>query len=82
MAEATFRVPTAFCEHCRASIEQAVANLAGVEHVAVDLAGQTVAVRFDAAQLDVETIRQRIEGAGFPVPELPTDRDPRPAPGS
>lgn len=67
MAEATFRVPTAFCAHCRASIEQAVANLAGVEHVSVDLAAHTVAVRFDPALLDAEAIRQRIEGAGFPV---------------
>lgn len=71
MAEATFPVPTAFCPHCRYTLEQAVGNLPGVARVAVDLARQTVTVEYDPAVLEGEAIRQRIEGAGFPVAEHP-----------
>jgi len=67
MAEATFRVPTAFCPHCQYTLEQAVGNLAGVKRVSVDLRQQTVTVEYDPGVLEREAIRQRIEGAGFPV---------------
>jgi len=69
MREATFHVPTAFCPHCQYTLEQAVGNLRGVARVAVDLVRQTVTVQYDPAALEGEAIRQRIEGAGFPVVE-------------
>lgn len=68
MADAIFHVPTAFCQHCQFTIEQAVGNLSGVASTAIDLPSQTVSVRYDEALLTAEAIRQRIEGAGFPVP--------------
>ncbi len=67
IAESTFGVPTAFCPHCRHSIERAVSNLTGVAEGSVDLQRQVVTVRYDPAALDEGAIRQRIEGAGFPV---------------
>jgi copper chaperone CopZ len=67
MKEHTFVTPTAFCPHCRFTIEQAVGNLPGVDSVVVDLSEHKVTVRYDDAQLEDVAIRQRIEGAGFPV---------------
>ena len=67
MTETTFRVPTAFCPHCQYTLEQAVGDLAGVKTVAVDLPQQTLTVAYDPTLLEREAIRQRIEGAGFPV---------------
>lgn len=67
MAEAVFHVPTAFCSHCKYTIEQAVGALASVTRVVVDLPNRAVAVTYDPAALELEAIRQRLEGAGFPA---------------
>ncbi len=67
MATVVCQTPTAFCEHCRHTIETAVANLVGVAQVTVDLPLHQVRVDSAGSALTVDAIRQRIEGAGFPV---------------
>ena len=62
-------VPAISCDHCKRAIEGAVAALAGVESVAVDIAGKRVSVSFDAAVTDQGAIVTAIEAAGYEVPQ-------------
>lgn len=61
----TLEVPGISCEHCKRAIEGAVAEVAGVERVAVDVAARTVDITGDA---DPAAVRAAIEGAGYEVP--------------
>ena len=68
MTARTISVPDISCDHCKASIEQAVGDLAGVEEVAVDISARTVAFNFDENAVDLDQIISAIEGAGYEVP--------------
>ena len=69
MIEISIFVPTVSCDHCKGAIEGAVAQLDGVGSVAVDVARQRVAVRFDSALVDRGAIIAAIVEAGYEVPE-------------
>ena len=60
---ATYSVPTIHCEHCAMSIREEVAEVAGVEHVEVDL--DTKVVTISGRQLDDASLRAAIEEAGY-----------------
>jgi len=59
-----YSVPAISCGHCQAAIEAAVATVAGVESVDVDIAARTVRVAGDAPDA---AIRSAIDDAGYDV---------------
>jgi copper chaperone len=67
MNEKTLSVPEIHCDHCKMSIEGAVAALPGVEHATVDVATASVSVAFDDPAT-IEDIVAAIESQGYDVP--------------
>ena len=63
MDEATYRVAGMSCEHCRESVAEELARVAGVEHVEVDLDMKLVRVRGTA--LDDAALVAAIDEAGY-----------------
>ena len=59
-------VPEVSCNHCKMAIEGAVAGLAGVDRVEVEVASKSVAV-YLAPDGDLEAVRAAIEDEGYPV---------------
>ena len=57
------------CASCVTKVEEAVAKLAGVRSVSVDLPSRTVAIEFTpiAGKLEVRSLRRAIEKAGYDV---------------
>lgn len=55
------------CEGCANAIKRSLGSLPGVLHVAVDVPAKNVTVEHDAAQLNENAIRARLEKAGYPV---------------
>jgi copper chaperone len=69
MTEKTINVPEIHCDHCKASLEGALGELAGVEKVEVDVPTARISVAYDApATLD--EIVAAIEGQGYEVPAV------------
>jgi len=67
MQSATINVTGMTCGGCVKSIENALNEQAGIQKVAANLDAGTVAVDFDANVIQVATIEQAIEKAGFDV---------------
>ncbi|MFT3852255.1 MAG: heavy-metal-associated domain-containing protein [Ilumatobacteraceae bacterium] len=63
----TFVVPGISCAHCEAAITSEVGNVAGVEHVAVDLDRKVVTV--SGTGIDRDPIVAAIDEAGYEVSE-------------
>jgi copper chaperone len=61
----TYNVPDVSCAHCKHSIESEVAQVQGVESVAVDLEAKTVTVVADP--LDEQAVVAAIDEAGYEV---------------
>ena len=59
----TYAVPAIHCAHCATSIREEVAEVEGVEDVAVDLATKIVTV--NGRGLDDAALRAAIEEAGY-----------------
>jgi copper chaperone CopZ len=57
------------CEHCREAVSKALADLAGLEEVKVDLAGGTASWRDadPARPVDPEKAREAVRRIGFPA---------------
>ncbi len=66
MTTVTLNVPDIHCGHCKSSIEDAVAELAGVERVEVTIDTRTVDVEHDDS-VDLTAIVGAIEGQGYEV---------------
>jgi copper chaperone CopZ len=62
MTEITYSVPDMSCAHCKHAVETAIAALAGVESVDVDLETKVVTVRGD--ELDDARLRAAVDEAG------------------
>jgi len=67
MSEVTLQAPEIHCDHCKMSIEGAVAALEGVESVDVGIADATVRVAYDDTRVDLGTIKEAIEEQGYAV---------------
>ncbi len=67
MTSTTFSVPDVSCGHCKASIEGAVAELAGVTRVEVNIEPKTVDVDFDEDTVPAQAIVDAIEEQGYTV---------------
>jgi copper chaperone len=68
MATETIAVPEIHCDHCKTSIEGALAAIGGVERASVDISARTVTVRYDEASVDRGALVEAIEEQGYEVP--------------
>ena len=68
MTTMTISVPGIHCDHCKHSIEGALAPLAGVRSAQVDLDARTVTVEVDEARVDRAQLLAAIEEQGYDVP--------------
>ena len=59
-------VPDVSCNHCKAAIEQAVAQVRGVQSVDVEVDTKSVNVRLDPSG-DLQAVRAAIEDEGYTV---------------
>lgn len=67
LEQASLKVGGMKCSSCSDRIAHAVMQLQGVRDVHVDLGRDLVSVRFDAARVRADQIREAITHAGFPV---------------
>ena len=67
MTTTTLSVPGIHCDHCKNSIEGALGGVAGVSSADVSVPERTVTVEFDDRAVDLDAIRDAIEGQGFDV---------------
>ena len=68
MVTETISVPEIHCDHCKTSIEGALASIGGVERATVDIPARTVTVRYDNASVHHGDLVQAIEQQGYEVP--------------
>jgi copper chaperone len=66
---ATISVPEIHCDHCKHSIEGALAPLEAVRRAEVDIDARTVTVDFDETDLARADLVRVIEDQGYAVPE-------------
>jgi heavy metal-associated domain protein len=52
------------CEHCKASVENAIKEIAGVETAEVDLANKTVKVSYDSNLVSPDKIKVAVDAIG------------------
>jgi len=64
------------CAECTLHVQRAIAGLPGVEAVSVFLASEKAVVQLDPARVDLFSIRQAVEGAGYSVPTPSADTSP------
>ena len=64
MENRLFTVNGMRCEHCKASVENAIKEIAGVETAEVDLANKTVKVSYDSNLLSPDKIKAAVDAIG------------------
>ncbi len=67
MTELTLSVPEIHCDHCKHSIEGAVAALDGVAAVEVAVEDRTVQLRYDPDAVAPDAVIEAIEEQGYEV---------------
>jgi copper ion binding protein len=65
--ETVLSVPEVSCEHCVTTINGALGQLSGVESVSTDIPSKTVHLRYDPAQVSMDTIEATLDEAGYTV---------------
>jgi copper chaperone len=68
MVTETISVPEIHCDHCKASIEGALASIGGVEGATVNIGARTVTVTYDDASVNHGDLVEAIEQQGYEVP--------------
>jgi copper chaperone len=68
MTTMTISVPEIHCDHCKHSIEGALAPLPGVTSARVDVSARTVTVEVDETVTAREQLVAAIEDQGYDVP--------------
>ena len=68
MTTMTISVPEIHCDHCKHSIEGALAPLPGVASAQVDISARTVTVEVDETLTDRGRLVAAIEDQGYDVP--------------
>ena len=68
MTTMTISVPEIHCDHCKHSIEGALASLPGVAWARVDIEARTVTVEVDETLTDRGRLVAAIEDQGYNVP--------------
>jgi copper chaperone len=64
----TISVPEIHCDHCKMSIEGALAPLDGVRDATVDIPARQVTVTYDEGATSRDALVQAIEDQGYEVP--------------
>jgi copper chaperone len=67
MTTTILHVPDISCEHCERTIKEALAPLAGVQRVAVDIPAKQVTVAYDATQVSVDRMKAILTEEDYPV---------------
>lgn len=67
MAEIVLNVPDISCAHCERTITNALAAVAGVKSVAVDIPEKRVRVDFDEKTVDVDRVKSVLADEDYPV---------------
>lgn len=65
--QATLTAPTISCDHCVATVKEAVGELAGVSSVKASADTQQVDVAFDPNRVSLAQIEAALAEAGYPV---------------
>ena len=68
MSTMSISVPGIHCDHCKHSIEGALAPLPGVRSARVDVDARTVTVEVDEGRVDRAQLVVAIEEQGYDVP--------------
>jgi copper chaperone len=68
MTTMTISVPEIHCDHCKHSIEGALAPLPGVASARVDVEARTVTVEVDESFTDRGRLVAAVEDQGYDVP--------------
>jgi copper chaperone len=68
MTTMTISVPEIHCDHCKHSIERALAPLPGVASARVDVDARTVTVEVDETLADRGRLVAAIQDQGYDVP--------------
>ncbi|MEM5795172.1 MAG: copper ion binding protein [Bacillota bacterium] len=55
------------CEHCKAAVEKALGELAGISSVKVDLAAKQAVIEYDEQVVKPAAIKQAVEDLGYDV---------------
>ena len=63
----TLSVPEISCEHCVKTINGALGVLPGIESVNTNIDSKTVQLRYDPAQVSMDTIEATLDDAGYTV---------------
>lgn len=69
MATTTISVPDIHCDNCKASIEGAVGQLAGVEEAQVSVPDREVSVEYDEGTVSLDQIKAAIVEQGYDLAE-------------
>lgn len=56
---------SAECDECKVAIEEAVNDLTGIDTCSLDIPTRILTVRYDAEDLELETIKKAINMAGY-----------------
>lgn len=64
MENKVFTVNGMKCEHCKASVENAIKGVVGVEMAEVNLAERTVKVSYDENLVKPEQLKSAVEASG------------------
>ncbi|KAJ4877100.1 putative copper-transporting ATPase HMA5 [Raphanus sativus] len=65
VSDAVFRVTGMTCSACAGSIEKEIKRLPGIHEAVIDALNNRAQIQFYPTSVDVETIRETIEDAGF-----------------
>jgi len=65
--ELTLTAPDISCDHCVATIQKAIGEIAGVGGVEADVAAKQVTVRYDSSRVSREEIETAMDDVGYPV---------------
>jgi copper chaperone len=64
---AVLNVPAVACNHCKMAIEGALAQLPGIDHAEVDVAGKSLTVDYRADDVSLADIEAAVREEGYEV---------------
>ncbi|MGP4041015.1 copper chaperone CopZ [Gracilibacillus sp. D59] len=67
MEQTTLKVQGMTCGHCKASVEGALKELAGVSNAEVNLEEGTVNVSYNEADVTIEAMEEAVEEQGYDI---------------
>lgn len=76
LSSATLSIPAISCAHCARAIESALAPVAGVQSVSVDVPGHTVELSYDPGAVELDRISGILAEEGYPVASIDVPNGP------